>query len=70
MIEKTGDTLLQKRVKYMVDGLGDCQQKLGGNYLSAFPESDFTTLENNSANHCAKEKRFCLVCIPTPIYLW
>jgi DUF1680 family protein len=45
LIEKTGDTLLQKRVKYMVDVLGDCQQKLGGKYLSAFPEKDFTTLE-------------------------
>ena len=45
LIEKTGDTLLQKRVKYMVDVLDDCQQKLGGKYLSAFPENDFTTLE-------------------------
>jgi DUF1680 family protein len=45
LIEKTGDTLLQKRVLYMVDVLGDCQQKLGGKYLSAFPENDFTILE-------------------------
>jgi hypothetical protein len=45
LIEKTGDTLLQKRVKYIVDVLGDCQQKLGGKYLSAFPENDFTILE-------------------------
>jgi DUF1680 family protein len=45
LIEKTGDTLLQKRVRYMVDVLGDCQQKLGGKYLSAFPENDFTILE-------------------------
>jgi len=45
LIEKTGDTLLQKRLKYMVDVLGDCQQKLGGKYLSAFPENDFTILE-------------------------
>lgn len=45
LIEKTGDTLLQKRVKYMVDALEECQQKLGGKYLSAFPEKDFTTLE-------------------------
>jgi hypothetical protein len=29
----------------MVDVLGDCQQKLGGKYLSAFPENDFTILE-------------------------
>lgn len=45
LLEKTGDALLQKRVEYMVDVLSDCQQKLGGEYLSAFPESDFTTLE-------------------------
>ena len=45
LIEKTGDTLLQKRVKYMVDVLGECQQKLGGKYLGAFPEKDFTVLE-------------------------
>ena len=45
LIEKTGDTLLQKRVKYMVDVLEECQQKLGGKYLSAFPEKDFTVLE-------------------------
>ena len=31
LIEKTGDTLLQKRVQYMVDVLGHCQQKLGAN---------------------------------------
>jgi uncharacterized protein len=45
LIEKNGDTLLQKRISYMVDVLGDCQQKLGGKYLSAFPEKDFATLE-------------------------
>jgi DUF1680 family protein len=45
LIEKNGDTLLQKRINYMVDVLWDCQQKLGGKYLSAFPEKDFTTLE-------------------------
>ena len=45
LIEKTGDTLPQKRVQYMVDVLGVCQQKLGGKYLSAFPENDFTILE-------------------------
>jgi len=45
LIVKTGDTLLQKNVKYMVEVLADCQQKLGGKYLSAFPENDFTTLE-------------------------
>ena len=45
LIEKNGDTLLQRRISYMVDVLWDCQQKLGGKYLSAFPEKDFTTLE-------------------------
>jgi uncharacterized protein len=45
LIEQNGDTLLQKRINYMVDVLWDCQQKLGGKYLSAFPEKDFTTLE-------------------------
>jgi len=45
LIEKNGDTLLQKRINYMVDVLWDCQQKSGGKYLSAFPEKDFTTLE-------------------------
>lgn len=45
IIEKNGDTLLLKRINYMVDALGECQQKLGGKYLSAFPEIDFTNLE-------------------------
>jgi len=45
LIEKNGDTLLLKRINYMVDALWDCQQKLGGKYLCAFPEKDFTTLE-------------------------
>jgi len=45
IIEKNGDSLLDKRIKYMVNALGECQQKLGGKYLSAFPESEFDTLE-------------------------
>lgn len=45
LIEKNGDTLLLKRINYMVDALSECQQKLGGKYLSAFPENDFTILE-------------------------
>jgi DUF1680 family protein len=49
LIEKNGDTLLLKRINYMVDALWDCQQKLGGKYLSAFPEKDFTTLETKIA---------------------
>ncbi len=45
IIDKNRDTLLDKRIKYMVNALGECQQKLGGKYLSAFPESEFDTLE-------------------------
>jgi hypothetical protein len=48
LIEKNGDTLLLKRINYMVDALWECQQKLGGKYLSAFPEKDFTALETNT----------------------
>ena len=45
MIEKDGDSTLQSRVNYMVNILAECQYKLGGKYLSAFPEKDFDTLE-------------------------
>jgi len=45
LIKKEGDTLLDRRTRYMVDVLAECQQKLGGQYLSAFPVSDFDTLE-------------------------
>ena len=45
MIEKNGDALLDKRIIYIVNALAECQQKLGGKYLSAFPESEFDTLE-------------------------
>ena len=44
-VEKTGDSALLKRINYMVDALAECQQKLGGKYLSAFPAVDFDTLE-------------------------
>lgn len=44
-INNDGDTLLAKRIKYMINALAECQQKMGGKYLSAFPENDFTTLE-------------------------
>lgn len=44
-LSEKGDTLLRRRINYMVDALWDCQQKLGGKYLSAFPEKEFTTLE-------------------------
>ncbi|MBL7969783.1 MAG: glycoside hydrolase family 127 protein [Prolixibacteraceae bacterium] len=45
LIAKDGDALLSKRIGYMIDELAVCQQKMGGNYLSAFPESEFDTLE-------------------------
>lgn len=45
MIEKDGDTLLKRRITYMIDVLAECQQKLGGKYLSAFSEKEFNTLE-------------------------
>ena len=45
MIEKDGDSTLQSRINYMVNILAECQHKLGGKYLSAFPEKDFDTLE-------------------------
>ncbi len=45
LIQREGDTLLKKRINYMVEELEKCQQQLGGKYLSAFPESDFTVLE-------------------------
>lgn len=47
-IANNGDTLLLNRLNYMVDVLAECQQKLGGKYLSAFPESDFEMLEKQS----------------------
>jgi uncharacterized protein len=45
LIASSGDTLLRRRVNFMVNQLYDCQVKLGGKYLSAFPEADFDTLE-------------------------
>ena len=45
LIAKDGDALLSKRISYMIDELAVCQQKMGGKYLSAFPESEFETLE-------------------------
>lgn len=46
LVERYGDTLLSRRLDYMVDELFKCQQKLGKGYLSAFPESDFDVLES------------------------
>ncbi len=45
LISRYNDPVLKKRLDYMVDVLSQCQQKLGGKYLSAFPEADFDTLE-------------------------
>jgi hypothetical protein len=45
MISKDADTLLSRRINYLSDELVVCQQKLGGKYLSAFPDSEFDTLE-------------------------
>jgi len=45
LIKGERDLLLAKRINYMIDELAVCQQKLGGKYLSAFPESEFDTLE-------------------------
>ena len=45
LIKSEGDSLLSKRIMYMIDELAACQQKMGGKYLSAFPESEFDTLE-------------------------
>ncbi|MEO6550480.1 MAG: beta-L-arabinofuranosidase domain-containing protein [Ferruginibacter sp.] len=45
MVEKYNDTLLSRRLNYIVDELYKCQQAPGNGYLSAFPEKDFDTLE-------------------------
>lgn len=45
VVEKYQDTLLAKRLNYMVDQLYKCQQAFGNGYLSAFPEKDFDVLE-------------------------
>ncbi|HEX3024476.1 MAG TPA: beta-L-arabinofuranosidase domain-containing protein [Chitinophagaceae bacterium] len=45
VVEKYQDTMLAKRLNYMVDELYKCQQALGNGYLSAFPEKDFDVLE-------------------------
>lgn len=48
VISSTKDSLLAKRIGYMIDVLAECQQKWGGKYLSAFPESEFEALEKNN----------------------
>ena len=39
MYEATGDARLKEKALQLVAGLAACQEKLGGGYLSAFPES-------------------------------
>jgi DUF1680 family protein len=46
LIKKEEDAILKRNIGYLIDELAKCQDKMGGNYLSAFPESDFDTLEN------------------------
>lgn len=46
IVKKYGDPVLAKRLNYMIDELGKCQSVLGNGYLSAFPETDFDTLES------------------------
>jgi uncharacterized protein len=45
VVEKYQDTMLAKRLNYMVDELYKCQQAFGSGYLSAFPEKDLDVLE-------------------------
>ncbi len=45
MYQSTGDEEIRARADKIVAGLADCQRALGGEYLSAFPESFFDRLE-------------------------
>ncbi len=45
LVEKYKDTLLTRRLNYIVEALYKCQNALGNGYLSAFPEKDFDVLE-------------------------
>lgn len=46
MYASTGDEALRDRALYMVGELAKCQKALGGQYLSAYPESFFDRLES------------------------
>lgn len=46
MYAATGDATFRAKVDYMVEVLAECQKKLGGGYLSAFPTSRFDNLES------------------------
>ncbi|HOW65408.1 MAG TPA: glycoside hydrolase family 127 protein [Candidatus Paceibacterota bacterium] len=41
MYAATGDTSFRDKANYMVKALIECQEKLGGRYLSAFPATQF-----------------------------
>jgi DUF1680 family protein len=41
----TGDATFRDKVNAMVKGLAECQDRLGGSYLAAFPASQFDRLE-------------------------
>lgn len=45
IVEKYDEPLLKKNLEYITAELGKCQDTFGNGYLSAFPESDFKTLE-------------------------
>jgi len=45
MYAATNDAAFQERLNQLIQGLHECQQTLGGGYLSAFPAIDFDTLE-------------------------
>lgn len=47
MYASTGDVAFRDKAVYMVKVLAGCQEKLGGGYLSAFPETKFDNLEKN-----------------------
>jgi len=45
LVERDKDEVLARNLNYMIDELYKCQQVLGNGYLSAFPETDFDTIE-------------------------
>lgn len=47
MFAATGDASFRDKANSMVSVLAECQQRLGGGYLSAFPESRLDKLEAN-----------------------
>ncbi len=46
IVARYDDKELGNRLTYMIDALYECQQKLGGGYLSAFPVSEFDKMES------------------------